>query len=382
MDNKILSEYINYKEASLKGRYINFNHIAPLLNKYSKQLKLTVVGLSEAKRPIHLLTIGIGTTKVLAWSQMHGNESTTTRAVFDLLNYLTLSNDAKDILNRCTIYLIPMLNPDGSQLYTRINVNKIDLNRDAQLLDQEESKVFKTVVDQIKPDIAFNLHGQRTIFSTGNSNNSAIVSFLSPASDPKRSITATRKIGMRIISEMNKVLQTVIPKNVGRYDDGFNINCTGDTMEKRGVATILFEAGHHPNDYERETTRKWIYLALVTALQFIARSPNETEGYEAYFDIPENGKCFKDIIIRNLILNNSKVDVSIQYQEQLINNQLFFLPYVAEIESQIPDFGHLEFDNNKVAVSFSKEIQDLQIDDKIDFLIVGDEKFSEFPIKN
>lgn len=382
MNNKILSEYINYKETSLKGRYINFNHIAPLLDKYSKQLKLKVVGLSEAKKPIHLLTIGIGATKVLAWSQMHGNESTTTRAVFDLLNYLTLSNDAKDVLNRCTIYLIPMLNPDGSQLYTRVNVNKIDLNRDAQLLDQEESKVFKTVVDQIKPDIAFNLHGQRTIFSTGNSNNSAIVSFLSPASDPKRSITATRKIGMRIISEMNKVLQTVIPKSVGRYDDGFNINCTGDTMEKRGVATILFEAGHHPNDYERETTRKWIYLALVTALQFIARSPNEIEGYEAYFDIPENGKCFKDIIIRNLILNNSKVDVSIQYQEQLINNQLFFLPYVAEIKSQIPDFGHLEFDNNKVAVSFSKEIQDLQIDDKIDFLIVGDEKFSEFPIKN
>ena len=382
MLQNILETYSNYKEDKLSGRYITYNDITPLIEALKDHLEVSEIGFSENNIPINLIKIGNGATKVLMWSQMHGNESTTTRAVFDLLNYLTHSNNVTEILSNCSLYIIPMLNPDGSQLYTRVNINKVDLNRDAQLLDQLESRIFKSIVDKINPDIGFNLHGQRTIFSAGETNKSAIVSFLSPASNPERSITTTRKIGMRIIAEMNEALQQVIPDCIGRYDDGFNINCTGDTMEDRGVATILFEAGHHPNDYEREITRKWIYLSLVTALNFISKSPMETEAYDNYFDIPENGKCFKDIIIRNLVLNNSKVDVSIQYQEKLVKEQLCFIPRVAEISPQITDFGHLEYDNSTNKVSLSKDISNLQIGDEIDFLIVGDEKFSEFPIIN
>ncbi len=382
MLQNILENYIDYREKSLSGRYINYHNISPLINQLKKYSEVSDIGLSANKVPINLIKIGKGVTKVLMWSQMHGNESTTTRAVFDLLNFLIHSEQSKMILENCSLYVIPMLNPDGSQLYTRVNFNKVDLNRDAQLLEQEESKIFKSIVDKIKPDIGFNLHGQRTIFSAGLTNKSAIVSFLSPASDSERSITSTRKVGMRIIAEMNSALQQVIPNCVGRYDDGFNINCTGDTMEDRGVATILFEAGHHPKDYDREITRKWIYLSLVTALDFISKSPMEKSGYDKYFDIPENGKCFKDIIIRNLMLNNSKVDVSIQYQEKLIDGQLRFIPFISEISPQITDFGHLEFNSNDITVCLSKEITNLQIDDKIDFLIVGDEKFSEFPIIN
>lgn len=381
MLQEILDTYNDYKANELLGRYITYNDIAPLIKGLSASYQVSEIGLSENLLPIHLIKLGKGPIKILMWSQMHGNESTTTRAVFDMLNFLK-SDKSNIIKEKCTIYVIPMLNPDGSQLYTRVNFNKIDLNRDAQLLDQQESKIFKKMVDEIQPDIAFNLHGQRTIFSAGQTNHSAIVSFLSPASNPERSITKTRKIGMRIIAEMNKALQYVIPNCVGRYDDGFNINCTGDTMEDRGVATILFEAGHHPNDYEREITRKWIYLSLITGLQFIASHPKQTEGYLDYFNIPENGKCFKDIIIRNLLLNNTKVDVSIQYQEKLDNGQLRFIPIVAEIAPQIADYGHLEFDNNKVMVSLSMSNKDLHIDDEIEFLIVGNEKFSEFPIKN
>ena len=63
---------------------------------------------------------------------MHGNESTGTKAVFDLLNYLQ-SNDlfAQMITKEITLKIIPILNPDGAQQYTRKNANEIDLNRDA-----------------------------------------------------------------------------------------------------------------------------------------------------------------------------------------------------------------------------------------------------------
>lgn len=380
---QILKDYLSYKEVRLNGRYITLKDIEPLITELQDFCSVERVGSSENELPIHLIKLGTGKKPLLFWSQMHGNESTTTKALFDLLHLLKDSNNAlsQKILAECTLYIIPMLNPDGAEAYTRINYNKVDLNRDAQERSQAESTVFKSIVDSVKPLVAFNLHGQRTIFSAGETNNSAIVSFLSPASDKERTITDSRKKGMRVTAEMNKALQTVIPNCVGRYDDGFNINCTGDTMEDAGYTTILFEAGHHPGDYDREVTRKWMYLSLVTALDFVANNELTTNGYEEYFDIPENGKCFKDIIIRNLEVNGVKKDISIQYVETLINDKLTFVPEIVQIDTQITDFGHIEFNALQEKVSISNVLGNAKIGEKINSLSINDEIFSVFPIK-
>ncbi|WP_010520919.1 M14 family zinc carboxypeptidase [Aquimarina agarivorans] len=380
---EIIESFHSYKEETLKGRYITQKDIQPLITQWATKLDVEQLGVSENKLPIHLIKIGTGTKKLLFWSQMHGNESTTTKALFDLFHFLDDSANklSEKILKECTLYIIPMLNPDGALAYTRVNYNGIDLNRDAQNLEESESKIFKAVVYNVKPLVAFNLHGQRTIFSAGNTTNSAIVSFLSPASNNERTITESRKKGMRIIAEMNKALQTAIPNCVGRYDDGFNINCTGDTMEYNGYTTILFEAGHHPNDYEREVTRKWMYLSLITALKFIAETGLSIENYEAYFDIPENGKLFKDIIIRNYPINGEKFDVALQYQETLVDKNLRFIPIVAQIETQIIENGHIEFNCDLDKVEISNVIEKQEIETKIDYLSINDEKFSVFPIK-
>ena len=68
---------------------------------------------------------------------------------------------------------------------------------------------------------------------------------------------------------MNDELQKHIPDQVGRFDDSFNANCIGDQFTLLGVPTILFEAGHYPNDYYREYTRKMIFVALISGLQHI-----------------------------------------------------------------------------------------------------------------
>lgn len=384
MDNKqILEDYSKYKEEAIKGRYVTYNHIAPLISQWSDVYTIKQVGVSENNLPIDLITIGKGAKKLLMWSQMHGNESTTTRAIFDLLNFLNDQTNviAQQILNECTLYIVPMLNPDGAKLYTRENHNIVDLNRDAQDLTQKESQIFKQLVDQINPLVAFNLHGQRTIFSAGETNNSAIVSFLSPASNPERTITESRKKGMRIISEMNNELQKIIPNCIGRYDDGFNINCTGDTLENKNITTILFEAGHHPKDYSRENTRKWIYLSLVTGINYIANNNLINQGFEAYFDIPENGKCFYDIIIRNYDLEGINVDIAIQYKEQLKGETLSFIPYISDVQNSVVEFGHLELDATKKKIILKVVNNELKIDQKIHFLKINDIEFSVFPIK-
>ena len=86
---------------------------------------------------------------------MHGNESTTTKALFDLYKYIEDHKETKfvnTLLAMCTFTFVPMLNPDGAEAYTRINANKVDLNRDAQDLSQPESLILKELYTNIKPD--------------------------------------------------------------------------------------------------------------------------------------------------------------------------------------------------------------------------------------
>ncbi|AXT59863.1 peptidase M14 [Aquimarina sp. AD10] len=338
-----------HKESSLFGRYINLHHITPLLDKLSTKTSVKQIGTSENNAPIHLITLGTGSKKLLFWSQMHGNESTTTKAVFDLLNVLTdTSNEfATSVLKECTLYIVPILSPDGAMAYTRLNYNNVDLNRDAQTKTQKESIVLHELITTIKPDFAFNLHGQRTIFSAGETNLPATVSFLSPAGDKERSITLSRKIAMQVIAKMNTVLQECIPDQVGRYDDGFNINCVGDTLESIGIPTILFEAGHYPNDYDREETRAYIFYALMISLHCITYDHITGDQYKAYFLIPENGKCFYDVIIRDVILKDKNVDIAVQYTEKLSENNVKFVPKIVKIENLRKFYGHREIKGEK-----------------------------------
>ena len=275
----------------LSDRYITNFHIIPVLDSLPNWFKVSVIGTSVEERSIYAVEVGSGKTKVLMWSQMHGNESTTTKAVFDLFNTLQ-KETCKYILDACTLYIIPILNPDGAFAYTRLNANQEDLNRDAQLLSQPESLVLKEAYNQFKADFCFNLHGQRTLFSAGNTNNPATVSFLAPAQDEKCTITPTRKIAMEIIVNMNATLQNFIPNQVGTYDDAFNINCVGDTFQSLNVPTVLFEAGHYKNDYKREETRKYIFIALLSALKYLSKTEITGELYNDYLNIPENKKLF------------------------------------------------------------------------------------------
>ncbi|MCH2193076.1 M14 metallopeptidase family protein [Kordia sp.] len=329
-------------ESSLEGRYITLTHIDPLLKSLPLKFKVKVIGRSVLNRPIHSLTIGNGSKKILMWSQMHGNESTTTKAIFDLCTFLKQSTEASEaILSNCTLCIIPMLNPDGSHAYTRLNANEIDLNRDAQTLSQPESTVLKAVYEEFQPDYCYNLHGQRTMYSAGNVDKSSILSFLTPSEDQERSITPSRQKSMQIIVKMNEMLQKIIPNHIGRYDDGFNINCVGDTFQSLGTPTVLFEAGHFPGDYRREKTRELIFYALIEAIQYISSTEITGQFTDAYFAIPENAKQYYDVILKNVKTEqNETFDLGIMYQEVLTNEKIDFQPQIEDKKILKKSFGH------------------------------------------
>ncbi|WP_276392409.1 M14 family metallopeptidase [Eudoraea chungangensis] len=336
-----------YKDSDIFGRYITNSDLELFIERKGLSNEAILLGSSIENKSIYGFSFGTGSIKILIWSQMHGNESTTTKAVFDFISLLKSTDiKSKDYLKRINFLIIPILNPDGAERYTRFNATGIDLNRDAQNLSQPESKVLRKAYEEFKPHFCFNMHDQRTIFSAGETKYPATLSFLTPAFNKACDLNESRDRSMRLITCIEQGISDLIPHRIGRYDDAYNLNCVGDTFQSLGTPTLLFEAGHYPEDYQREKTRRLVYYALVLAMEALITNKIEKASTEAYFQIPENKKLYFDILIKSVSVLNPELsgDLGILYKEILVNNSIQFKPYIAEEGNLSEYYGHSEFD--------------------------------------
>lgn len=344
-----LELFLQFKEQSIQGRYLTLEAILPILKSHNTQNQLKHVGNSVQQKPIYTYQIGTGKTKIFLWSQMHGNESTTTKALLDFINFLNSDFElAKMLLEDFTFLAIPILNPDGAALYTRENANKVDLNRDSQDLTQPESTTLRGIFEVFQPDYCFNLHDQRTIFGVADTGKPATVSFLAPSYNEAREINTTRLKAIRVIENINTILQNYIPGQVGRFDDSFNINCIGDTFQYLGVPTILFEAGHFPDDYQREETRKYIFISLLASFTTLSENDIVDNEITQYLNIPQNKVVFYDFMYKNIKINYDGNEIitnfAVQYKEELIDGKVNFKAYIVAMDNLESYFGHYEYD--------------------------------------
>jgi len=382
-----LEELFNHnKEQSISGRYLTLEHIQPLLDKLNTNNQVKIIGHSVLNKPIYSYEIGTGETRIYLWSQMHGNESTTTKALFDFINVLNSKSEfANKLLSTFTFYAIPILNPDGAALYTRENANKIDLNRDSQNLTQPESNVLRSVFDTFKPHYCFNLHDQRTIFGAGDTGKPATVSFLSPSYNEQRDINDNRLKAINLIAGINDVLQEYIPGQVGRFDDSFNINCIGDTFQFLGVPTILFEAGHFPDDYQREITRKLVFFSLISSFELLSENDLVDNRINDYLNISQNKVVFYDFMYKNIKINYDGIEIITnfvaQYKEELIENKIHFNAYIAEVGELENYFGHYEYDAHG-AIYSDNHNSFPKVNEKADFYLNKNVKFVNGLIKS
>jgi len=343
---QIATEYL---ESSLNGKYIHLETILPLLKSFESVFEISEIGKSVQQRSIYQVKIGTGKTKILIWSQMHGNEPTTTKGLFDFFNFLA-SNTVESIRikSQYTLLCVPMLNPDGAFAYTRENANAVDLNRDAFSATQPEMKLLKALYEDFRPDYCYNLHDQRTIFGTTGLNLPATISFLAPAFNEKRDYNVVRLKAISIINRMNDTLSQYIPNQIGRFDDSYNVNCTGDYFTTQNTPTILFEAGHYPNDYKREESRKYIFVALLSSFFDNYENVVVDNELQKYLRIPQNNKCFFDFIYKNVkIIDNSVekiINFAAQYQEILVDDEIHFEAIISKISDLENYSGHVEYD--------------------------------------
>lgn len=343
---KIVENYI--QNPAFPNRYISPENLFLYLEEnYSDYI--SQIGTSYLEKPIYQFSIGSGSINILAWSQMHGNESNATLAMLDLLEIKkNIPAMFEAIFEQISLDFIFMLNPDGSEKWSRRNALDIDMNRDYNMEASKEFPFLKNLIKKKKYSYALNLHEQRTIFSTDREH-PATLSFLAPAENIEKQATETRKKSMAVISAIFEYMKPLIPNKIGRYDDEFYPNSTGDNFTKKGIPTILFEGGHYPDDYLRKETRKFYTVALYIALEFIARENGTVENWENYFQIPENIESHYDIIYRNVKLNTDFpciLDVAVQYKEEIKagENEISFTPIVTEVGDVGKKKGWLEID--------------------------------------
>ncbi|RQP08373.1 MAG: peptidase M14 [Chryseobacterium sp.] len=324
-----------FTNVKFNNRYVDPAFLASyLVERYPDNV--VEVGNSLEGRPIYKFSIGTGKTKVLAWSQMHGNESTATLAMLDLLESLRNDTVREERLWRAvSLDFIFMLNPDGSARWTRRNAAGIDINRDFLMAATPEMQILKRIVADGNYDYALNLHDQRTIFTT-DGHSPATLSFLAPSQDAERTLTPRRKQSMAVIANAWLQLKDALPKRIGRYTDEFYPTATGDNLMLRGLTNILVEGGHSPDDYHRVQTRRYYTMALYHLLVSMGLLHGRDYGYENYFDIPENRSKHVDLIYRNVKLNTDfpcVVDVAVQYREELEEgaDEISFVPIVTEV---------------------------------------------------
>ena len=274
--------------------------LAPIVER-APQIEREVTGRAASGRPLYLVRTGSGPTRVLFWSQMHGDETTATRSLADLFNYIAESPDDPRVRRwqqQLTILAVPMLNPDGADAHRRRNAFGIDVNRDVRPLSTPEGRALRQVQQQYQPHFGFNLHDQNPRSRVGSASRMAAIALLAPAPDADATPTPGFVRARHLTAHLATVLASMVGNHLTRYDDTYNARAFGDGMQSWGVSTVLIESGSWRGDDSKHYLRTANFVALAAALDAIADSSYMQAAVALYTELPQNGRAVNDLVIR------------------------------------------------------------------------------------
>ncbi len=355
LTEQLYETYESHREATLDKRRVKYHQLVPLIEKLKTNPKFEVhkVGQSIEGRDLNLISIGSGPTNIFLWSQMHGNEPTATQAIFDILNFLDaeeFKTEKATILSNLKLHFLPMLNPDGAEVFQRRNALGIDINRDALRLQSPEGKTLKRVRDSLNAAFGFNLHDQSTYYNAERTPKPATISYLATAYNYEKDINAVRANAMKVIVFMNDIIQKYALGQVGRYSDDFEPRAFGDNIAKWGTSLILIESGGFQNDVEKQKIRKLNYLSILSALYTIAKRSYLDIPIEEYEKIPRNNRNLFDLKITNatyqLLGKDYILDLGINRNEvdDETHSNFYYSSFIADQGDLSTYYGYETFD--------------------------------------
>ena len=315
-------------------------------------IKVDEVGRSYANREIYQAEFGKGPLKVFLWSQMHGDEPTATSALIDMFTILQKNRDkdwVKKIESALTIRIVPMLNPDGAELYQRRNLQGIDINRDALNLQTPEANLLKKLRDDWSPAIGFNLHNQNSLTTAGKTGKQAAISFLVVYGDAAKTTTEGLARNERLVSAMIAAIQPHMSGYIGKYGDEWTPTAFGDNFSKWGTPVILIETGAWHGRDEMFLV-KMNFTAILTALKSLADGSEKNFSPAAYESLPNNssGSLFYFIFRNATVIDRSKpgseisADIAVNLERRRAE---FVAPsYIRQVGNLSSYFGMSEYD--------------------------------------
>lgn len=353
--SQISQLYSLVKSPNFDHRYLPPERLADVIERSKKLGLYCPIGKSQSGQEIGRVNLGHGPFKILAWSQMHGDESTTTRALIDVFEFLTQRQHhpefIKWFLTHFTLTLIFQLNPDGAKSYTRENAAGQDLNRDARSCTEPESQALQALIRLLKPDLCLNCHDQRSLYSLDRSINPPSISFLAPSIDASSGVNDARLRAMNWINGAVEKLKDAAIEGVGRYDDAFCPDCFGDHLQSMEIPTILIESGHIIDDSDRESSRKVAFIAIISLLASIqTHSLGVPTDVNAYWAIPQNINCLRDIVLKDVAYQGGLVDIGIQNVLRLRNGALHSSHVVHDVQPAGTLLGYQTHDAGEQAV--------------------------------
>ena len=394
----LYSNYEIYLENRITNRRFKQSDIIPLINEVKRKGIFSVekAGQSVGGKDIYLLSIGRGKSKVFLWSQMHGDEPTATMALFDVFNFFQVNDGLdsikKTILDNLTIFFLPMVNPDGAEIYQRRNDFEIDINRDVMRQQTPEGIILRKTFEKLKPDFGFNLHDQNTRYSVENSFKSAAISFLAPAVDYEKSIDSVRENSMKLIGELYETLTHFIPGHIAKYGDDYEPRAFGDNFQKWGASTVLIETGGWKGDTEKQFLRKINFMTFISAFYSIASRTYKHESTKIYDQIPKNAEYIFDLVLRNLKYRNDGkeilVDVGINRTENNYNEakEFYYSSKVEDLGDLSVFFGYEDFDLRGYELhqgkTYPKELNSMNEINKLDFTTLYKQGYTSVILKS
>ncbi|MDR3710360.1 MAG: M14 family zinc carboxypeptidase [Capsulimonadaceae bacterium] len=100
------------------------------------------------------------TVRILILCRQHGDEPASTEAALEFLDHVAngTAAGARDALRHASLYIVPMVNPDGADLGTRENAKKVDLNRDWGHFNAAETSLVNKACRSIRPAFVLDMH--------------------------------------------------------------------------------------------------------------------------------------------------------------------------------------------------------------------------------
>jgi hypothetical protein len=378
MYHNLSARYENFKESRITKRQFSESLWADLIKEWTLHdtFKVSEIGKTFEGRPIHQVRYGNGPIHVCAWSQMHGDEATATKALADIFLFLTQKGDDFDsfrekLHQNISFFVIPRLNADGAARWTRETAVGIDMNRDAQRLSSPEARVLSDWADSIQPSFAFNLHDQNRLYSVGSTPHQTHIAFLATTGDEHGTWTPSRIRAGKLANRMYKHIEGELENKIAKWSDEYNPRAFGDTFQSRGYGLLLLESGGAGWDLEKHSLRKINACLLLDALYSIATDSWKTESMDLYQQLQTNERAIVDIKLKNAPLNKDKSiheDIAINLKESIdLQGEISYAWIIEDIGDMSIYHGLTEIDASSFELESEQSIEKEKIYTQLQF---------------